>query len=167
MITTISIIIGLTLSIIGLFSSPFIYPKMDVTTPLRRFFDENYNNTQFSKDISLVLLIPLAVGCLSFLFLYGSNNFNVNYLSQYESEQIEIKDTTYLFNNEIEYEFVTDKQGEKYLGVLIIDNGEDFKRPSSFTFYLRDINGELIYQVFSSEDKKLLEKIKKTFNLEV
>jgi len=100
------------------------------------------------------------------LFLYGSNNFNVNYLSQYESEQIEIKDTTYLFNNEIEYEFVTDKQGKKYLGTLIIDNGEDFKKPFSFTFYLRDINGDLVYYV-SSEDKKLLEKIKKTFNLEV
>lgn len=169
MITTISIIIGVTLSIIGLFSSPFIHPKMDVTTPLRRFFDENYTNRQFSKDIILLWVIPICVGCLSFIFLYESNNRNVNYLSQYKSNAIEMKDSTDHFD-EFRYEFITydraDKQGEKYLGVLYVDNGEDFKRHSSFTFYLRDINGDLVYYV-SSEDRKLLEKIKKTFNLEV
>ena len=170
MITTISIIIAVTLSIIGLFSSPFIHPKMDVTTPLRRFFDENYTNRQFSKDIILIWVIPIAVGCLSFMFLYETNNRNVNYLSQYESYAIEMIDSTDHFD-EFRYEFITydraDKQGEKYLGVLCIDNGEDFRKSFNFTFYLRDINGELIYSVFSSEDKKLLEKIKKTFNLEV
>ena len=169
MITTISIIIGVTLSIIGLFSSPFIHPKMDVTTPLRRFFDENYTNRQFSKDIILLWVIPICVGSLSFIFLYESNNCNVNYLSQYKSNAIEMKDSTDHFD-EFRYEFITydraDKQGEKYLGVLYVDNGEDFKKPFSFTFYLRNINGDLIYYV-SSEDKKLLEKIKKTFNLEV
>jgi hypothetical protein len=142
---------------------------MDITTPLRRFFDDNYNDDQFLKDIMLVFVIPIGVGSLSFLFLYLTNNHNVNYLSQYNTYDIEMIDSTNHFD-EFRYEFITydksEKQSEKYLGVLYVDNGEDFKKPFSFTFYLRDINGDLVYYV-SSEDKKLLEKIKKTFKLNI
>ena len=116
-------------------------------------------------------LIPIIcsgvlIGLLTFMILWRFNDYNLNYLSQYDDytkiELTKVNLDSGLWG-EI-YEFIlTYEDGERVSGFLNIEKPIPFESPGDFNFWLKDINSETLYALLFNKSSERGEKLLEEF----
>lgn len=116
------------------------------------------------KVIYIFILISIVIGSISYMFMYINNNNNIKYLSSFTKyDKIEVLDV-FLSDEESRFEFIVYYDNEKLKCFLNHNIPRDFEK-FGYNFYLNDITGETVYNIFWDENKKEYIKLKQIFIL--